>query len=330
MRGRELHLAARPSGVPDESNFRLVDVEVPEPGPGEVLVRNTLLSVDPYMRGRMNEGESYVPPFALDAPMSGGAIGIVETSNDAALGPGTTVSHEYGFRDYAVGPAKAFRAIDTSLAPASAYLGVLGMPGLTAWIGLFAIAGCKAGDTVFVSSAAGAVGTSAVQLAKRAGARVIGSTRSEASAAALRDRLGIDVAFVPQEGLVARQLREAAPAGLDVYFDNVGGEQLEAALGCANDFARFALCGMIANYNTPVPGPRNIVLAVAKRLLLQGFIVSDHRAQMGVFLREVAPAVGRGEIVVEETFVDGLSRAPGALISLVTTGGHVGKLIVRL
>jgi len=330
MQGREIQLAARPAGVPDESNFRLVDVDVPEPGPGEVLVRNTLLSVDPYMRSRMNDVKSYVPPFALDAPMTGGAIGVVEASNGAALTTGTTVAHDFGFREYAVAPAKAFRAIDTALAPASAYLGVLGMPGFTAWVGLFAIAGCKAGDTVFISSAAGAVGTTAVQLAKRAGARVIGTTRSQASAAVLRDRLGVDVAFVPEDGQVARQLREAAPAGIEVYFDNVGGEQLEAALTSANDFARFALCGMIANYNVPIPGPRNIVLAVSKRLLLQGFIVTDHAARMGEFLRDVAPAVGRGEIVAEETFVDGLSRAPAALISLFTTGGHLGKLIVRL
>jgi len=330
MRGRVVQLAARPSGVPDESDFRVVEVDVPDPGPGEVLVRNTLLSIDPYMRSRMNDGKSYLPAFALDAPMTGGAVGVVEASNGAALAAGTTVSHDFGFRDYAVAPAKAFRAIDTALAPASAYLGVLGMPGFTAWLGLFAIAGCKAGDTVFISSAAGAVGTTAVQLAKRAGARVIGTTRSEASAAVLRERLGIDVAFVPQAGQIAQQLREAAPVGIDVYFDNVGGEQLEAALASANDFARFALCGMIANYNVPIPGPRNLVLAVSRRLLLQGFIVTDHAARMAEFLREVAPAVGRGEIVVEETFVDGLSSAPSALISLFTTGGHLGKLIVRL
>jgi len=330
MRGREIHLVSRPSGVPDETNFRLVDVEVPEPEPGEVLVRNTMLSVDPYMRGRMNDAKSYVPPFALDAPLGGRAIGIVETSNDAALAPGTTVAHDLGWRDFACGPAKAFRPVDTSLAPASAYLGVLGVPGFTAWLGLFAIAGCKAGDIVFISSAAGAVGTTAVQLAKRAGARVIGSTRSEASAALLRDRLGVDVAFVPHEGQVAQQLREAAPSGIDIYFDGVGGEQLEAAIASANEFARFALCGMIASYNTPIPGPRNISLAISKRLLLQGFIVSDHAARMAEFLRDVAPAVGRGEIVAEETFVEGLSRTPAALISLFAPGGHLGKLIVRL
>jgi NADPH-dependent curcumin reductase CurA len=330
MRGREIHLAARPDGVPDESNFRMVDVDVREPGPGEVLVRNTLLSVDPYMRVRMSDVKSYLPPWTIDAPIDGGAVGIVEAANGAALMPGTTVSHNLGFRDYAVGPAKAFRAVDTNVAPPSAYLGVLGMPGFTAWLGLFAIAGCKADDVVFISSAAGAVGTTAVQLAKRAGARVIGSTRSAASAMALRDRLGIDVAIVPQAGHVSRQLRDAAPAGIDVYFDNVGGEQLEAAISSAKDFARFALCGMIANYCTPLPGPRNIFLAVSKRLLLQGFIVTDHAPRMGEFLRDVSPAVGRGEVVAEETFVDGLSRAPGALVSLFTTGGHLGKLIVRL
>jgi NADPH-dependent curcumin reductase CurA len=330
MRGREIHLAARPSGVPDESNFRVVEADVREPGPGEVLVRNTLLSVDPYMRVRMSEMKSYLPPWAIDAAIDGGAIGVVEESKSSSLMPGTTVSHNLGFRDYAVAPAKAFRAVDTTAVPASAYLGVLGMPGLTAWLGLFAIAGCKAGDVVFISSAAGAVGTTAVQLAKRSGAYVIGSTRSEASAVVLRERLGIDVALVPEAGRFAKQLREAAPAGIDVYFDNVGGEQLEAAISSAKDFARFALCGMIANYNTPMPGPRNIFLAVSKRLLLQGYIVTDHAARMGEFLREVAPAVARGEVISEETFVDGLAHAPAALISLFTTGGHLGKLIVRL
>jgi NADPH-dependent curcumin reductase CurA len=255
---------------------------------------------------------------------------VVETSNDPALAAGTTVLHGLGFRDYAVGPAKAFRPIDVTVAPASAYLGTLGMPGFTAWVGLFVVAGCKSGDTVFISSAAGAVGTTAVQLAKRAGARTIGSTRSAESAAVLRDRLGVDAVIVPEPGRVAAQLREAAPGGIDVYFDNVGGEQLEAAIGCANDFARFALCGMIANYNAPIPGPRNIVLTVSKRLLLQGFIVTDHNAQLGEFLRDVGPAVGRGEIVPLETFVDGLENAPAALCSLFAPGAHVGKLIVRL
>jgi NADPH-dependent curcumin reductase CurA len=308
----------------------MVEADVPEPGPGEVLVRNTLISVDPYMRVRMSDVKSYLPPWVIDAPMDGGAIGVVEASNSAALAPGTTVSHNLGFRDYAVGPAKAFRAVDTTVAPASAYLGVLGMPGFTAWLGLFAIAGCKAGDVVFISSAAGAVGTTAVQLAKRARAHVIGSTRSEASAAVLRDKLRIDTALVPQDGRFGKQLREAAPAGIDVYFDNVGGEQLEAAISSAKDFARFALCGMISNYNTPLPGPRNIFLAVSKRLLLQGFIVTDHAPRMGEFLREIGPAVGRGELLVEETFVEGLENAPAALISLFSTGGHLGKLIVRL
>jgi len=330
MTGREITLASRPSGTPGEENFALVEVDVAEPAAGEVRVRNTFMSVDPYMRGRMNDVKSYVAPFAVGAVLDGGAVGVVEASNEPMLPPGTTVLHGLGFRDYAVGPAKLFRPIDATVAPASAYLGVLGMPGLTAWVGLRVIAECKAGDTVFVSSAAGAVGSVAIQLAKRTGARTIGTTRSAKSAGVLRDVLGADTVIVPEEGRFASQLRAAAPDGIDVYFDNVGGEQLEAAIGVANDFARFALCGMIANYNTPIPGPRNIVQAVGKRLKLQGFIVTDHHARLGEFLAEAGPAVGSGELKALETFVDGLEQAPAALCSLFAPGAHVGKLIVRL
>jgi NADPH-dependent curcumin reductase CurA len=330
VRGREIQLVARPEGAPDEGHFALVDVDVRAPAAREVLVRNVYLSVDPYMRGRMSDRKSYLPPFALHAPLEGAAIGVVESSDDAALPAGATVYHMLGWREYAVGPAKAFRTVDLAQAPASAYLGVLGIPGFTAWIGLFTIGGCTAGDTVFISSAAGAVGSMAVQLAKRAGARVIGSTRSSESAGWLRRRFGIDLALVPEPGRFTEQLRDAAPGGIDVAFDNVGGDQLEAAIANAADFARFVLCGMIAAYNVPPPGPRNIALAVSKRLLLQGFIASDHAARLAEFFREIGPAVARNEIVPCETFVDGLTRAPAALCSLFSPGTHVGKLIVRL
>ena len=328
--GREIQLVSRPAGLPQPADFRLTEIELPALAAGEVLVRNTFMSVDPYMRGRMSDAPSYVAPFALGAPLSGGAVGIVEESNATPLAVGTHVVHSLGWRDTAVGPAAAFRAIDAAAVPASAYLGVLGMPGFTAYVGLFVVADVKAGDTVFISSAAGAVGTIAGQLAKRRGARVIGSTRSQESAAILREQLGFDTVIVVEPGRIAPQLRAAAPDGIDFYFDNVGGEQLEAALDSLKDHGRASICGMIANYNDPVPGPRNLMLIVKKRLTLQGFIVSDHAARNPDFLREIVPAVAAGEITGLETFTDGLESAPAAFTSLFEAGAHVGKLIVRL
>lgn len=327
---RAWQLVSRPTGMPTAQNFALVNVDLPPLAAGEVLVRNTFMSVDPYMRGRMNAGPSYVPAFEIGKALEGGAVGIVESSNDPALATGQTVLHALGWRDYAVGPAKAFRAIDATGVPASAYLGVLGITGFSAWVGLNVIDTVKPTDTVFVSSAAGAVGTVAGQLAKRAGARVIGSTRSSASAAALRTKLGFDDVIVVEPGAVAQQLRVAAPTGIDLFFDNVGGEQLEAAIGALNDFGRVVVCGMIANYNEPVPGPRNVGLVVPKRLTLHGFIVSDHSARNADFLRDVAPEVAAGRIVGLESFVAGLERAPEALLSLFAPGAHLGKLIVQL
>jgi NADPH-dependent curcumin reductase CurA len=328
--GREIELVSRPAGLPTPENFALVDVEVPEPGAGQVLVRNTFMSVDPYMRGRMSDAPSYVAPFALGKPLEGGAVGVVEVSRAAHLPVGTSVLHSLGWRDLAVGPAQAFRRIDVGTVPASAYLGALGMPGFTAYVGLFVIDNVKARETVFISSAAGAVGTVAGQLAKRRGARVIGSTRSRESAVVLRERLHFDDVIVVEPGHVTRQLRAAAPTGIDFYFDNVGGEQLDAALMVLKDFGRISLCGMIAGYNEPLPGPHNMSAIVRKRLKLQGFIVSDHMARNAEFVNDVAPAFAAGEIRGIETFIDGLERAPEALASLFAPGAHVGKLIVRL
>ncbi|MFN2459598.1 MAG: NADP-dependent oxidoreductase [Candidatus Velthaea sp.] len=330
MRAREVRLTARPKAMPGKDCFALVDVDVPVPRDGEVRVRNTHMSVDPYMRGRMNEGRSYVPPFVVGAALEGGAVGVVEESRAPELPVETVVLSALGWRDYAVAPHRAFRPIDVTVAPPSAYLGVLGMPGLTAWVGLFAIGELTAGETVFISSAAGAVGSTAGQLAKRRGARVIGSSRSAESAAILRERLRFDETLVVEAGNFATQLRAAAPDGIDVYFDNVGGEQLEAALAVLRDFGRVIACGMIANYNEPVPGPRNIALVVPKRLRLQGFIVSDHTRRMPEFIADVAPALAAGELTGLETTVAGLERAPQALLSLFTPGAHVGKLIVTL
>lgn len=328
--GREVRFVSRPEGLPTAANFAVVDVELPEPGAGQLLVRNTFMSVDPYMRGRMSDAPSYVAPFEVGSVLDGGAVGVVDASRDARFPVGTTVLHSLGWRSHAVAPAQAFRSVDVVGVSPSTYLGVLGMPGFTAYVGLFVIDDIKPKETVFISSAAGAVGSIAGQLAKQHGARVIGSTRSKESAEILQRKLHFDDVIVVEPGHCAKQLRSAAPTGIDFYFDNVGGEQLEAALGVLKDHGRVSVCGMIAGYNDSVPGPRNMPAIVQKRLKLQGFIVSDHMARNADFVHEVAPAVAAGKIIGLETFVDGLENAPDALLSLFAPGTHVGKLIVRL
>lgn len=327
---REIHLASRPQGWPTQENFRTVEVELPDPGPGEVLVRNTVMSVDPYMRGRMNDVKSYVPPFRLDAPLDGGAVGEVIASGDDTVKVGDTVLHQLGWREHAHGPASAFRKVDVSRVPASAYLGVLGMPGLTAYVGLTRIAEVREGDTVFVSGAAGAVGSIAGQLARKLGAaRVIGSVGSPAKVAWLTDELGYDVGLDYKAAKIGRQLAEHAP--VDVYFDNVGGDHLEAAIFAMSDFGRIAACGMIADYNAeaPSPGPRNLMMIVSKRLSLRGFIVTDHADVAGEFYRRAGGWLADGELSYRETFEDGLDRAVDAFLG-VLSGANTGKMLVRL
>jgi NADPH-dependent curcumin reductase CurA len=327
---REIHLAARPTGWPTPDNFRTVEVELDEPGPGEVLVRNTFMSVDPYMRGRMNDVKSYVPPFRLDEPLDGGAVGEVVASADEALRPGDTVLHQRGWREHAVLPVAEARKVDTSTVPASAYLGVLGMPALTAYVGLTRIAGLREGDTVFVSGAAGAVGSMAGQMARLLGAgRVVGSAGSAEKVAWVTDELGFDAAFSYRDGRVVKQL--AAHAPVDVYFDNVGGDHLEAAIFHMADFGRIAMCGAIAGYNAeePVPGPRNMMMVVSKRLTLRGFIVSDHGEAAREFYDRAAGWLADGSLKHRETVVDGLDRAVEAFLGL-HRGDNTGKMLVRL
>ncbi|WP_244928164.1 NADP-dependent oxidoreductase [Nocardioides sp. W7] len=327
---REIHLASRPQGWPTPENFRTVEVELPDPGPGEVLVRNTVMSVDPYMRGRMNDVKSYVPPFRLDAPLDGGAVGEVVASGDDSLQPGDTVLHQLGWREHAHGPARSFRKVDVSRVPASAYLGVLGMPGLTAYVGLTRIAEVREGDTVFVSGAAGAVGSIAGQLARKLGAaKVIGSAGSPEKVAWLTDELGYDVGLDYKAAKIGRQLAEHAP--VDVYFDNVGGDHLEAAISSMADFGRIAVCGMIADYNAevPSPGPRNLMMLVSKRLSLRGFIVSDHGDVAAEFFERAGAWLAEGELSYRETYEDGLDRAVDAFLG-VLSGANTGKMLVRL
>lgn len=327
---REIHLVARPHGTPSPDDFRTVETTLPAPADGQVLVRNTVLSVDPYMRGRMNDAKSYVPPFALDAPLDGGAVGVVEESTSDALPVGTVVQHMAGWREHALLAASQVRAVDTSVAPASAYLGALGMPGLTAYVGLTAVAGLQEGETVFVSGAAGAVGSIAGQLARKLGAgRVVGSAGTAEKVAWLTDELGFDAAFEYRSSPVVKQL--AAHAPVDVYFDNVGGDHLEAAIFHMADFGRLALCGAISSYDAtePAPGPRNLMMAVSKRLTLRGFIVTDHADLTGEFYRKVGPWLASGEVVYRETFADGLDQVVEAFLGL-GTGANTGKMLVRL
>ncbi|WFF06251.1 NADP-dependent oxidoreductase [Micromonospora sp. WMMD1076] len=328
---REIHLASRPDGWPTPENFRLVTTEVPTPGPGQVVVRNRFMSVDPYMRGRMNDVESYVPPFALDAPLDGGAIGEVVAGEASGVKPGDTVLHGLGWREYALVDAKGVRKVDPGLAPVTAYLGVLGMTGLTAYAGLLDVAAMKPGETVFVSGAAGAVGSMVGQIAKLRGAgRVIGSAGSAAKVERLT-ALGFDAAFDYHDGPVHKQLKAAAPDGVDVYFDNVGGDHLEAAIGAMNLHGRAAVCGMIAQYNATEPpaAPRNLALVIGKRLTLRGFLVGDHGHLREQFVQEVAGWLREGRLSYDETIVDGIEQAPEAFLGLLR-GENLGKMLVRL
>jgi NADPH-dependent curcumin reductase CurA len=328
----EVRLVARPRGVPVLADFEVAEVAVPRPGPGQLLVRNEALSVDPYMRGRMNDAKSYAPPYELGRVMHGAAVGVVEESTADGFAPGDRVLHGLGWRTHAVlNPAGATR-IDVDAAPASAYLGVLGMPGLTAYAGLLHIAGMRPGETVFVSGAAGAVGSLVGQLARLHGAgRVVGSAGSAAKVAHLVADLGFDAAFNYKDGPVAEQLAAAAPDGIHVYFDNVGGEHLAAAIESALLHARFAICGMISQYNAaePVPGPANLAQIVGKRLTIRGFLVSDHYDLREQFLAEVAPLVRAGTIRHDETVVDGIRNAPRAFLDLLG-GANTGKMVVRI
>jgi NADPH-dependent curcumin reductase CurA len=328
----EIRLASRPHGVPTDENFAIVDTEIPSPGEGQILVRNLVMSVDPAMRGRMRDVKSYAPPFQVGEVMSGGAVGEVVESNVDDVKPGEHVLHQAGWRTHAVLDAKHYVKVDADAAPLSTYLGVLGMPGLTAYAGLLESAEFKPGDTVFVSGAAGAVGSLVGQLAKLKGAkRVIGSAGSPEKVRHLIDDLGFDAAFNYKDGPVAEQLHAAAPEGIDVYFDNVGGEHLEAAIDAINLHGRIAVCGMISQYNATeaTPAPRNLTQIIAKRITIRGLLVLDHWGLQPQFVKEIAPLVASGEIKYSETVVDGIRKAPEAFLGLLS-GANTGKMLVRI
>jgi NADPH-dependent curcumin reductase CurA len=330
-RSREIRLTSRPEGLPQASNFEVAAVDLAAPGEGQVQVKNLFMSVDPYMRGRMYDRPSYVPPFEIGKAMQGHAIGEVTASNSPAFKPGDLVNSMFGWREGFNAAAETLQKLDAQGLPPQAFLGVAGMPGLTAWAGLTKVAGVKEGETVFVSAAAGAVGQVVCQIAKLKGATVIGSAGGADKCAWLRE-VGVDhtIDYKAEPNLTAA-LARVAPKGIDVYFENVGGVHLEAALNAARPFARFALCGMIAAYNDhkPQPGPSNIVLAVGKRLRLQGFIVSDFMGQSGEFAAEMAAWIKAGKIKWRETVDEGIEAAPGAFLKLFA-GENVGKMLVKL
>ncbi|WP_339129170.1 NADP-dependent oxidoreductase [Streptomyces sp. f51] len=330
--GREWHLVSRPVGVPEPSDFALVEAAVRRPGPGEVLVRNAYVSVDPYMRGRMSDAKSYVAPFELGKTMQGGAVGEVIASNAEGIEAGDHVLHFLGWREYAVVDAKQAVKVDPEAAPLSTYLGVLGMTGLTAYAGLLRTASFKEGDSVFVSGAAGAVGSQVGQIARLKGAsRVIGSAGSDEKVKLLVEEYGFDAAFNYKNGPVSQQLREAAPDGVDVYFDNVGGDHLEAAIGSLNRDGRIAVCGMISVYNNtePAPGPRNLARLIQTRGRIQGFLVGDHYDLQPEFVREVGGWIRSGELKYAETVVEGIENNLEAFFG-VLRGDNIGKMIVKL
>ncbi|UOR01637.1 NADP-dependent oxidoreductase [Leucobacter allii] len=329
----QIHLAARPDGWPTPDDFRTVRRELAPLAAGEVRVKNEFLSVDPYMRGRMNDVRSYVPPYALGETIQGGAIGRIVASAADGFAVGDAVLHQHGWSDLVQADAATFRVVpETPGVPLSLRLHVLGMTGLTAYVGLTAIAQLREGDTVFVSGAAGAVGTAVGQIARLLGAgRVIGSAGSAEKVALLTGKYGFDAAFNYRDGDVRGQLAQAAPNGIDVFFDNVGGDHLEAALDAFADGGRAALCGAISGYNseTAVPGPDNLANIITRGLKLEGFTIGNHLGHAPEFQARMAQWLAAGEIAYDETIVDGIERTVDAFLDMMR-GANTGKMLVRV
>lgn len=332
---RQIVLAARPQGEPKESDFRLVETPIPEPGPGQMRVRTLYLSLDPYMRGRMNAGPSYAPPVEIGQVMGGGTISRVEASNVAGFQSGDIVEAYAGWQDHALSDGRGVRKLDPNLAPVTTALGVLGMPGMTAWTGLMNIGQPKPGETVVVAAASGAVGSLVGQLAKIRGGRAVGIAGGERKCRYVVEELGLDTCVDHRAPDFPEALKAACPKGIDVYFENVGGPVFDAVLPLLNTFARIPVCGLIAHYNdTSLPEgpdrlPKLMSQILVKRLTFRGFIVFDFAGQQDEFLAEVAPMVREGRIKYREHVVDGLENAPGALIGLLR-GENFGKVIVRV
>ena len=327
---REVHLISRPQGLPVAADFKIIDSKLEPLQEQQVLVRNLFLSVDPYMRGRMNDGKSYLPPFELDQVMDGGAVGEVVQSRASELKPGDVVTSNYGWREYFIATHKELHHVSRDVHPLSVYLGALGMTGMTAWAGL-KLGEVKAGDVIYISGAAGAVGSVAGQLAKLQGCRVIGSAGSIEKVTFLREECGFDIAFNYKTGPVVEQLKVEAPDGIDVYFDNVGGESLEAALTSLRPHGRIIACGGISGYNNekPKPGPCNLFNMTTKRLTMKGLLVRDWLDHQAEFENEVGTYFRAGKLKHKETVVNGIENAVSAFLGLFT-GENIGKMVVKL
>jgi NADPH-dependent curcumin reductase CurA len=317
--------------MPSPDDFEVAEVEVGEPAEGQVLVRNLFSSVDPYMRGRMRDRRSYVAPYEIGEALTGGAVGRVVASRAEGLEAGDHVLSNYGWREAFRCPADRVEPLGELAAPPSAYLGVMGMPGMTAYTGLLAAASLADGETVFVSGAAGAVGSTAGQIAKVKGCRVVGSAGTAEKVRWLTGELGFDHAFDYHGADLRAELKEGAPDGLDVYFDNVGGDHLQAAISHMREFGRIALCGAISMYNDTeaAPGPTNLARAIGLGLNIHGFLVRHYRHMRDDFLRDMSGWLADGSVTYRETVFEGIESAPEAFIGLFT-GANVGKMVVRI
>lgn len=332
MKSRQIQLKSRPEGKPADGNFQLNDVEIGEIKDGEFLIRNEWLSVDPYMRGRMKDTRSYVEPFGIGEAMEGGCVGKVIGSRHKGFPEGTWVLGNQGWRDLWISNGEGATEIDTSKAPAQSFLGVLGLTGMTAYVGLMEIGKLEHGETVFVSAASGAVGSIVAQIAKIHGCRVIGSAGTADKIRWLKEKAGIDEAFNYHDvDDVSAKLGGLCPDGIDLYFDNVGGDHLEGAIDRMNDFGRIVCCGMISGYNDtePKPGPRNLFKIIGKRIRMQGFIVRDHMDLQDEFQKEMGGWIVAGQINWEETVTKGLENAPQAFMALFE-GDKLGKALVKV
>ena len=327
---REIRLASRPNGIPTAANFSRAQTELKTLTDQQVLVRNLYMSVDPYMRGRMNDRKSYVPPFEIGKALEGGAVGEVIESRAKEFKVGDAVVSNFGWREYFIASPKDLHPVSRAVQPLSVYLGALGMTGMTAWAGLHLVK-VEAGDVIYISGAAGAVGNVTGQLAKIRGCKVIGSAGSMEKVKFLREECGFDIAFDYKTGPVVEQLKVEAPDGIDVYFDNVGGEALEAALSMLRVHGRIIACGGISGYNEekPRPGPSNLFNITTKRLTMKGLIVRDWLDRQGEFEKEVGGYLQSGKLKNKETVVEGLDQAEEAFIGLFT-GNNIGKMVVKL
>lgn len=333
LKSREIRLKAYPDGLPTAETFEFCEVDVPEPKDGEFRVRNIYMSVDPYMRGRMRQGESYVAAFHVGKALDGGAIGVVETSNNADFPEGTVVQTGMGWREYFVSNGEGVnktRPIEG--ASLTSLMGAAGGTGLTAYVGLYRIAALKDGETVFVSAAAGAVGQIACQIAKIRGCRVIGSAGSDEKCKWLEETCGVDATInYKTAGNLTKALAAAAPDGIDVYFENVGGEHLEAAINCMNVKGRIAVCGMISQYNAskPAAGPSNLISIIGKDITMRGYVLGNHYDMAGDFYKDISKWIADGKIKWSETIYEGIEQAPEAFIGLFS-GKNSGKMLVKL